>query len=119
MQALRPVTKLPLDVHLMIENPEQYVPIFVKAGADRITVHAEAVSDLSKAVRQVRGLGLMLGLELDRPGRPVVQEAIRRRLLMNCTQEKVLRIYPALNVTRKEIDHGLKILEAALQCGTF
>ncbi len=64
VQALRPVTKLPLDVHLMIENPDRYVPIFVEAGADRVTVHAEAVSDLAKAVRQVRKLGVKVGVAL-------------------------------------------------------
>ena len=78
VQALRPVTKLPLDVHLMIENPEKYVPIFVQAGADRVTVHAEAVargsdatrlsaeavSDLARIVRQIRGLGAKAGVAL-------------------------------------------------------
>ena len=42
--AIRPVTSLPLDVHLMIEHPEQYISEFVKAGADIITVHVEACS---------------------------------------------------------------------------
>ncbi len=64
VEALRPATKLPLDVHLMIENPEQYVEIFVKAGADRITVHAEAVSDLPGIVRQIHGLGAKAGVAL-------------------------------------------------------
>ena len=64
VQALRPVTKLPLDVHLMIENPDRYVPIFVEAGADRVTVHAEAVSDLAKVVRRVRKLGVKVGVAL-------------------------------------------------------
>ena len=64
VQAIRPATKLPLDVHLMIENPEKYVPIFVQAGADRVTVHAEAVSDLARIVRQIRGLGVKAGVAL-------------------------------------------------------
>ncbi len=75
VQALRPVTKLPLDVHLMIENPEKYVPIFVRAGADRVTVHAEAClrragrgrqasADLARIVRQIRGLGAKAGVAL-------------------------------------------------------
>ena len=64
VQALRPVTKLPLDVHLMIENPDRYVPIFIDAGADRVTVHAEAASDLPKVVRQVRKLGAKVGVAL-------------------------------------------------------
>ncbi len=64
VQALRPVTKLPLDVHLMIERPEEYVPIFVKAGADRVTVHAEVSSDLPALVRQIHGLGAKAGVAL-------------------------------------------------------
>ena len=64
VRAIRPVTKLPLDVHLMIENPEQYVPMFVQAGANRVTVHAEAVSDLPGIVRQIHGLGAKAGVAL-------------------------------------------------------
>jgi ribulose-phosphate 3-epimerase len=78
VQALRPVTKLPLDVHLMVENPERYIPIFVKAGANRVTVHAEAVargsdatrlsveavSDLVRIVRRIHGLGVKVGVAL-------------------------------------------------------
>ena len=64
VQALRPVTRLPLDAHLMIENPGRYVGEFVKAGADRITVHAEAVRDLPSIVRQIHGLGAKVGVAL-------------------------------------------------------
>ena len=64
VQALRPVTKLPLDAHLMIEDPERYVPIFVKAGADRITIHVEAVSDLPGILRKIHGLGAKAGVAL-------------------------------------------------------
>ena len=67
-----------------------------------------------RMIREIRGAGLMLGIELDRPGAPVIQEAIRRGLLMNCTQERVLRFYPALNVKREELDLGLRILDQAL-----
>ncbi len=62
-------------------------------------------------IRDIRGLGLMIGIELDRPGRPIVQEAVKRGLLINCTQEKVLRMYPALNISSKELDAALDILE--------
>ena len=66
-------------------------------------------------IREVRGLGLMLGIELNQPGAPVVKEALKRGLLLNCTQDRVLRMYPALTVTRKELDAGLKILDAAME----
>lgn len=62
--ALRPVTKLPLDVHLMIENPNRYAQAFVEAGADRVTIHAEAAHDLPAAVRLVRKLGVKVGVAI-------------------------------------------------------
>ena len=65
-------------------------------------------------IREIRGLGLMIGVELDRPGAPVVKEALRLGLLINCTQEKVLRMYPALTVTKKEIEQGMELLDQAM-----
>lgn len=64
VRALRPVTKLPLDVHLMIEKPETTAAQFVEAGADRITFHAEAVPDVARAVRAIRKLGAKVGVAL-------------------------------------------------------
>jgi ribulose-phosphate 3-epimerase len=54
VQAARKVTKLPLDVHLMIENPELYIADFAKAGADYLTVHAEAAYHLHRLVQTIR-----------------------------------------------------------------
>jgi ribulose-phosphate 3-epimerase len=54
VQAARKVTKLPLDVHLMIENPELYLADFAKAGADYLTVHAEAAYHLHRLVQSIR-----------------------------------------------------------------
>lgn len=56
------------------------------------------------AVKEVRGLGLILGVELDRPGAPVVEACLERGFLVNCAQEKVLRFVPPLIVTEREID---------------
>jgi ribulose-phosphate 3-epimerase len=55
--ALKAATKLPLDVHLMIVEPERYVEAFAKAGADNITVHLEACPHLHRVVEQIRELG--------------------------------------------------------------
>ena len=52
--AIRKRTRLPLDVHLMIVEPERYIPEFVAAGADMITVHAEACPHLSRTLAQIR-----------------------------------------------------------------
>ena len=63
--AARRVTSLPLDVHLMIEEPERYVEEFAKAGADIIVVHAEACCHLHRVVQQIRGLGKKAGVSLN------------------------------------------------------
>jgi ribulose-phosphate 3-epimerase len=63
--ALRRVTKLPLDVHLMIVEPERYVDDFAKAGADVITVHVEASTHLHRTLQQIRGLGKKAGVSLN------------------------------------------------------
>lgn len=65
VQALRRVTKLPLDVHLMIVEPERYVADFAEAGADIITVHAEACTHLHRVLQQIRGLGKKAGVSLN------------------------------------------------------
>jgi acetylornithine/succinyldiaminopimelate/putrescine aminotransferase len=60
----------------------------------------------------------MLGLELDRPGAPVVDRCRAEGLLINCTAERVLRFLPPLIIRRPEIDEGLVILERALAAGS-
>ncbi len=65
VEAIRPVTELPLDVHLMIENPDQYIPDFAKAGADIIVVHAEAVRHLHRTVQLIKSLGKKAGVSLN------------------------------------------------------
>ncbi len=66
-------------------------------------------------VTQVRGLGLMWGLELSQKGADLVTAARKRGLLVNCTQEKVIRLLPPLIITREEIDQGLDILARAFE----
>ncbi|THU49622.1 hypothetical protein C4D60_Mb06t11460 [Musa balbisiana] len=72
VDALRPVTDLPLDVHLMIVEPEQRVPDFIKAGADIVSVHCEQSSTihLHRTVNQVKSLGAKAGIVLN-PGTPL------------------------------------------------
>ena len=65
VDAIRPVTSLPLDVHLMIENPDQYIPGFAKAGADIIVVHAEASRHLHRTVQLIKSLGKKAGVSLN------------------------------------------------------
>ncbi len=61
-------------------------------------------------IKDIRGLGLMCGLELDRDGLPIVEACIKHGLLLNCTHGSVLRIMPALGVSKKEIDKAMWIL---------
>jgi ribulose-phosphate 3-epimerase len=65
VDAIRPVTKLTLDVHLMIENPDLYIPDFAKAGADLIVVHAEATKHLHRTVQLIQSLGKKVGVALN------------------------------------------------------
>ena len=69
VRALRPVTALPLDVHLMIEPVDPQLEAFAAAGADSITVHVEATPDPAHTLRTIRDLGVRPGLTL-RPGTP-------------------------------------------------
>ncbi|WP_153124123.1 ribulose-phosphate 3-epimerase [Peribacillus tepidiphilus] len=70
VEAIRPVTKLPLDVHLMIENPDLYIEAFAKAGADYITVHVEACKHLHRTIHYIKSLGVKAGVVLN-PATPV------------------------------------------------
>ena len=70
VEAIRPITKLPLDVHLMIENPDQYIEAFAKAGADYITVHVEACRHLHRTVQNIKSFGIKAGVVLN-PATPV------------------------------------------------
>lgn len=68
--AIRRHTRLPLDVHLMIEEPERYLEAFRKAGADFVTVHVEARGDCAAALAKIRALGARPGISL-RPATPL------------------------------------------------
>lgn len=65
VEAIRPVTSLPLDVHLMIENPDDYIPAFAEAGADIIVVHAEAVRHLHRTLQLIKSYGKKAGVSLN------------------------------------------------------
>src|SRR5207302_785102 len=65
VEALRPLTRLPLDCHLMVARPEQWVPHFAKAGADLITIHAEATPHLERLLNQIRESGCKVGVSIN------------------------------------------------------
>ncbi len=70
VKSLRKMTVLPFDVHLMVENPEQYIQPFAEAGSDRITVHMEALIHLHQTVSQIKEMGLKAGVSLN-PATPL------------------------------------------------
>ena len=65
-------------------------------------------------IKEVRGRGFMIGVELTVDGRPIVDACRTRRLLINCTQERVLRLLPAMTITKAQLDRALSILEDTL-----
>jgi len=65
VKTLRSLTKLPLDVHLMIENPEKYIKDFSEAGSDIITVHQEACTHLNRTIQHIHDLGLKAGVSIN------------------------------------------------------
>jgi ribulose-phosphate 3-epimerase len=70
VKSLRKVTKLTLDVHLMITNPDHFAPIFIQAGADQISVHQEACPHLDRTIRMIQSEGARAGVVIN-PGTPV------------------------------------------------
>ena len=69
VSGVRPWTRLPLDVHLMIEEPDRLIPDFTKAGANILTVHPEACRHLHRVIHQIKELGARAGVSLN-PGTP-------------------------------------------------
>lgn len=70
IKSIRKLTKLPFDVHLMIEEPSRYIKDFVNAGADIITIHAEAERHLDRAINLIKCLGVKAGVALN-PATPI------------------------------------------------
>jgi ribulose-phosphate 3-epimerase len=70
VRSLRPVTRLPIDVHLMMEMPERQIPAFAEAGADILTVHVETCPHLHRTIEQIKDLGVRAGVTLN-PATPL------------------------------------------------
>lgn len=77
-----------------------------------------ALQEKDLGIRQVRICGLMIGIELAVPGMGVMRRCMEEGLLLNCTHETVLRMLLAYNITEKEADHGLEIIERCLSTVT-
>jgi ribulose-phosphate 3-epimerase len=88
--ALRKVTKLPLDVHLMIVEPDKYLDAFAEAGADILTVHAEACTHLHRTIQHVRGLHKKAGVVLN----PHTSEDVLRYVMGDVDLILVMSVNP-------------------------
>ena len=90
VEAVRKATSKPLDVHLMIVEPEKYVEAFAKAGADLITVHAEACPHLHRNLEQIRSLGKKAGVVLN----PGTHESTIEHVLPLCDLVLLMSVNP-------------------------
>lgn len=129
VEAVRRITKLPLDVHLMIKNPDRYLEDFINAGADYVSVHVEEVVHLNRTVARIKELGAKAGVVLN-PATPVssvndIAEYIDLLLLMTVNpgfggqrfiKNSIQRIKEAINLRNDleedfliEIDGGVNV----------
>ena len=120
VKAIRPLTTKPLDVHLMIVNPDNYIQAFRDAGADIITVHAEACTHLDRTIQAIRQTGAKAGVALN-PHTPehvleYVLPMLDLVLVMTVNpgfggQSLIERVFPKMERIRKRIDsEGLSTL---------
>lgn len=90
VSSIRPLSRLPLDVHLMISNPDQYIDAFKDAGADIITVHAEAVHHLDRTVSRIRESGAKAGVAIN----PSTHESVLEYVLDKIDMVLVMTVNP-------------------------
>jgi ribulose-phosphate 3-epimerase len=113
VEAIRKRTRLPLDVHLMIVEPERYVGDFVSAGADLVTVHAEACPHLQRSLAQIRDLGARAGVALN----PATPPSVLQYVLDDLDLVLVMSVNPGFG-GQKLIPSAIgKILEVRTMLG--
>jgi predicted acetylornithine/succinylornithine family transaminase len=88
---------------------EDLLPSIYRLGGDFRMQLSELIHHYG-FIKEVRGFGLMIGVELDLPGKPIVEDALAEGLLINCTHETVLRFLPPYIISEQEIDHAAKML---------
>lgn len=90
VQSVRACTELPLDVHLMIENPDKMLEVFAKAGADVLTVHAEACPHLDRTLSKIKELGCKAGVSLN----PATSEEVLQYVLDKIDVVLIMTVNP-------------------------
>jgi ribulose-phosphate 3-epimerase len=119
LESLRKVTRLPLDAHLMIENPERYVEVFVKAGANSVSVHAEVCKDIPAMAKRLHDLGARasVGINPETDVQRVLPFAAHLDMILIMSvhpgfggQEFIPEALEKLRVVRRELDRrALKV----------
>ena len=97
-------------------------PKLLKDVTDKANYFVKKLNELKKkfsCIKEVRNLGLLVGVELDFAGKDIVEFCIAKGLLINCTQGNVLRFLPPFVITKKDIDKAIKILEDAIKWQTL
>ncbi|MCB9507752.1 MAG: ribulose-phosphate 3-epimerase [Myxococcales bacterium] len=112
-EALNRATEAPLDVHLMIVEPERYVEAFVAAGADIVTVHAEATTHLHRTLQQIRGAGARCGVSLN----PATHESAIDYVLEDVDMVLVMSVNPGFGGQRF-IESSLRKIERLRETAT-
>lgn len=119
VEALRPMSKLVFDVHLMIENPDKYVEQFVKAGADIVGIHVEAAPHLHRSVQLIKSFGVKASVSLN-PATPLsaieyILQDVDMVLVMSVNpgfggQEFISGVLPKISALRKMVkEQGLNV----------
>ncbi len=90
VQAIRPYTKLPLDVHLMVDHPGDWVEAFAKAGADSITFHVEAERHVHRMLQRIHGAGCRAGVVLN----PATPACMAQPVLADCDMVLCMAVNP-------------------------
>lgn len=106
VDAVNKITEIPLDVHLMIFNPEKYFEPFAKAGADYLTIHYEATENIEEKLKLIRNLGVKAGLSI-KPDTPVSEIT---DYLPNLDLLLVMSVYPGFG-GQKFIPESLQKIE--------
>lgn len=116
MKAIRPLTDMIFDVHLMIEEPSRYIDEFVNAGADIITIHYEAERHLDRAIEYIKSKGVKVGVSLN----PGTSTTLLKNVIKKLDMVLIMSVNPGFG-GQKFIDYSLdkikEIKEMAKECG--
>lgn len=103
-----------LGMEFLSVMEEEGVLARVQDAGKRLRERLDLLAAMYDEVVEVRGEGLMFGMELSVPARPLVEDALRRGVMLNCVQGKVLRFLPPLILTEAQVDEGMDVLDAVM-----